>query len=1325
MNIAKLPRSKIDKLSIIGIRSFGPNPNSGPGSSSNPPPGSVIQFYTPLTVIVGYNGAGKTTVIECLKYATTGEMPVNSKTGGAFIHDPDLCHEREVHAQVRLSFRGTSGARMVVTRNLQLTVKRTTRSQKKLEASLLTARDGERTVISSRAVELDAIMPRYMGASKAILDSVIFCHQDESLWPMSKPLELKERFDEIFEASKYTQAIDNIKVLRKNQNEELAKFKIIEQQAKEDKVKGERAEKRSEELDREMQVLRTQAHDLGDRVKQATAKSEGAWTHAAQYEKTVAELEGKRIEERAKRDNVNRLQRNLKQLDHTDEELQDMLEQYEERVQTLQDNRQTKTQHYSELLKEIETQRKHQGEKQKEIGTHEARKQQFERQVENREGLIKETAHRHNIRGFDLDVTNSQIKDFMERISKMTRDQNAALDRARRETQEELQIAQATLSRHNEQKSALNQSRENARLQISANDRKISALQSHLDKIEVDEGAKVVLESSIQDVEKRLRTAKDEFSRAAWDEQIGSTDAKLRSFDDAKERLDAELIQGTKQASESARLDYLSKELKDRQKSLDTMVAAHGNRIADVVGSAWQPSRLEHEFQVVVQQKSNDLKDSEAQRDGTSKELEQVDFRLTGARNSLKKKVEEKKSCEQVVQDATGEEPSEYLEYVSKVESDREVLKRDADGYTYMREFYDKALNYQETHNECRLCSRKFSGASKKSDVEKFRKSIQAKMTIAALEGIKEELEVTENDLKTARDAYPSYQTWKRLCESDIPDLESEVQQLDSRRNGLVRKIEEQDQSVSDRQEAKRDVESLSRTVQNVAKYLGEITHFESQIKDLASKQKEAGFSRGLEQIKDEIAQVNEQARTARSSVTKLTADKERSRSQITSLEIEARDIRAKISDAVYQLKEKSSLDGQIDELKVHNSQQRESRSNADEQLQQLVPQIEQAQAKYDDIGQRGDERERILRQEASRLSESVNQLRSANSEIEQYISQGGQQPLSRAVREMESITEDLSRQEQEQRDITVQVKSIDDQLRNTDDTKRGINDNLIFRQDKQALESLCAQIQELESTNAIADKKRYEREGSEWQMERNRLAAEQASIIGQLKSKDDQLKQLVQDWKTDYQDAGKKYKEAHIKVETTKAAVEDLGRYSSALDKAIMKYHSLKMEEINRIIDELWHRTYQGTDVDTILIRSDNETGRGNKSYNYRVCMVKEDAEMDMRGRCSAGQKVLASIIIRLALAECFGVNCGLIALDEPTTNLDRSNIKALANSLAELIRVRRQQSNFQLIVITHDEEFLKEMQCSDFADYYWKVERDDAKAKSQLTRYNISGIV
>jgi DNA repair protein RAD50 len=82
-----------------------------------------------------------------------------------------------------------------------------------------------------------------------------------------------------------------------------------------------------------------------------------------------------------------------------------------------------------------------------------------------------------------------------------------------------------------------------------------------------------------------------------------------------------------------------------------------------------------------------------------------------------------------------------------------------------------------------------------------------------------------------------------------------------------------------------------------------------------------------------------------------------------------------------------------------------------------------------------------------------------------------------------------------------------------------------------------------------------------------------------------------------------------------------------------------------------------------------DEKSTAKNKSYNYRVVMVKNDVELDMRGRCSAGQKVLASIIIRLALAESFGQGCGVLALDEPTTNLDQENINALAQSLAEYV--------------------------------------------------------
>ena len=412
-----------------------------------------------------------------------------------------------------------------------------------------------------------------------------------------------------------------------------------------------------------------------------------------------------------------------------------------------------------------------------------------------------------------------------------------------------------------------------------------------------------------------------------------------------------------------------------------------------------------------------------------------------------------------------------------------------------------------------------------------------------------------------------------------------------------------------------------------------------------------------------------------------------------------------------------------MEEYKNLNAQQREAIEKADQDIESLTPELLKAQARYDDISQRAEARERELQQAISSLSENVNQLDMANDEINSYNERDGPGQLERAKGDLLQIQGEIDHLETEQANITKEVNKISAQLKDSDNTKRQYSDNLTYRQATRSFEAVTTDIEQLEAQNAEVDRGRFKQESERRTREHNALAAKQASKMGEMKSKDDQLMQLLADWNTDYKDAASKYKESHIRVETTKAAVDDLARYGGALDKAIMKYHSLKMEEINAIIGELWQKTYKGTDVDTILIRSDNENARGNRSYNYRVCMVKQDAEMDMRGRCSAGQKVLASIIIRLALAECFGVNCGLIALDEPTTNLDRDNIRSLAESLHEIIRVRQQQANFQLIVITHDEDFLRHMQCGDFCDYYYRVSRNE-KQKSIIERQSIAEV-
>mmetsp|Transcript_38328 Transcript_38328/g.96422 ORF Transcript_38328/g.96422 Transcript_38328/m.96422 type:complete len:157 (-) Transcript_38328:1395-1865(-) len=77
---------------------------------------------------------------------------------------------------------------------------------------------------------------------------------------------------------------------------------------------------------------------------------------------------------------------------------------------------------------------------------------------------------------------------------------------------------------------------------------------------------------------------------------------------------------------------------------------------------------------------------------------------------------------------------------------------------------------------------------------------------------------------------------------------------------------------------------------------------------------------------------------------------------------------------------------------------------------------------------------------------------------------------------------------------------------------------------------------------------------------------------------------------------------------QTVDLVCKDLDKYHHALDKALVKYHTLKMDEINKIVKELWQATYKGHDIETIAIQSSVDAGEKKKlarSYSYRVCLA------------------------------------------------------------------------------------------------------------------------
>ena len=70
-------------------------------------------------------------------------------------------------------------------------------------------KNGEEVQITSKCAELNREMVSSLGVSQAVLENVIFCHQEDSNWPLGEGKSVKQKFDDIFEATRSVFLFDN------------------------------------------------------------------------------------------------------------------------------------------------------------------------------------------------------------------------------------------------------------------------------------------------------------------------------------------------------------------------------------------------------------------------------------------------------------------------------------------------------------------------------------------------------------------------------------------------------------------------------------------------------------------------------------------------------------------------------------------------------------------------------------------------------------------------------------------------------------------------------------------------------------------------------------------------------------------------------------------------------------------------------------------------------------------------------------------------------------------------------------------------------------
>ncbi|GMM58851.1 MRX complex DNA-binding subunit [Maudiozyma humilis] len=1301
--------SSVYKLSIQGIRSFDSNDRE------------TIEFGTPLTLIVGMNGSGKTTIIECLKYATTGDLPPNSK-GGVFIHDPKITGEKDVRAQVKLAFTSANGLSMIVTRNIQLLSKRTTNTFKTLEGQLVAINKvGERTTLSTRSAELDSQVPLYMGVPKAILEYVIFCHQEDSLWPLSEPSNLKKKFDEIFQAMKFTKALDNLKTIKKDMSVDIKLLKQSVEHMKLDRDRSKATKMNIYQLEAKVGEFQSEVEGIEAELRVLTEKSDRLFKSNQDFQEVLSKLDNLRTLKSITTNDISRIEKSVEQIELPLVEIEDMLNNFNNTIDV-------KEKEIGDLEESMELKRKESVQLRQffnqligQQGELKAKEEQYRKTTENLAALIKTLSETYSLSYTDsdasafMDVLDRKMKEITDDINEFTESSNASIGKI------ETTIKDLTYQETVQQQKVDYLKADKEKIDKRLEEMKIKKEHISYEPSDLNQAKEHLAQLSNDLLELDKNSSKDDIVSS-----IRSKNDAIVQLESAIEEVQNKISKTNEHAELFAKLDISKESLKGKEKQYSEI---EGILSSDEKLKSWNlpvTNDLDVDFKrfFINLQKSIALSNRDL-NEKTKKYTETIFHRNT-IQEDIAKNNEALNKIKSTLKEALPEDCpiEEYDDFVQESEQSYKTALENLKMHQTTLEFNRKALEVANDKDCCYLCSRKFETDEFRSKIlEELRQKTDAKFEVTLKDIVQEE--------KTNIEELRSLEKYVVQLKSLQKSNEAITNQLTTINENLGTFEKDQNDAEQTNKNLKEDKEYSERILraqidkyfelqQDISKLKIESSKISQQLEMYGNKD---GKVQSVSELQQEQRTKQEEIRRLRREISEQQDLREERNKEHAMLADSLREADAKINDIEKCLNDAEELESALvlglDESTKMNQDIAQFSSNVESLKNKRDNSAKQLENERNDQNTQLESKRKAQTTFSNDFSKYANMLHNI-----QDFEGNGMEALATCISKSDETSGKLMNLDNSIEELSNVINVRKQKLQDSNNEQRNLRDNIELLKLKSKLRDIDTSIQQLDIQNAEIEREKYQEESSKIRNQYEKLTSENAGKMGEIKQLQNQIDALNRQLQSDYKNIDEKYRKEWVELQTRTFVTDDIDTYSKTLDNAIMRYHGLKMEDINRIIDELWKRTYSGTDIDTIKIQSDevaNKT-RG-KSYNYRVVMYKQDAELDMRGRCSAGQKVLASIIIRLALSETFGINCGVIALDEPTTNLDEENIESLAKSLSNIIEFRRHQKNFQLIVITHDEKFLNYMNASDFTDHFFKVKRDD-RQKSQIEWVDINKV-
>ncbi|MES1911696.1 MAG: hypothetical protein MHM6MM_004091 [Cercozoa sp. M6MM] len=1341
--------SSIRKLGISGVRSYEPDAVQ------------TLEFFHPLTIIVGRNGCGKTTVIEALRFATTGEHPPLCDKGRSFVHDPHLTGTATVRGQVRLQMESAAKRGITVVRSFRLTQRGNKRNYKAVDAALKTEReDGSTDVFSYKNAQMDTLVPQFLGVSRAILDNVIFCHQEESSWPLADAKTVKARFEDIFASTRYSRALDNLRKMRTAKKSDLRVLEVELESMREKQIAARALTDRAFSLKEKMKKLVALRRSKQQELDKATARFDELKEQnekVNQLKQQLIRYKGEfAVRDQAVKDatvvlaqaQTSHAADNL-DFDDPTEDLLLMRSQLAKKLPSDQKRAKNAREAVTQAEAELETCAKKLYFAQQQAQTAEALENEIHQgaqsiqkeyvrvaqnivgRPEDADTVLSMTA-RALAESSNLDAMLFRVETWSSQMQTTLQELQKTVENLQREHATALQRETQELNQMEAQHESLRERAQHQRNTAEEGRQRTAEIESKLKSLaRANATAQTVLED--------LRAVTETIEHENYASKMGELEKQRDLVSRELTALEEKAEQLRSQSSLRTSLSNLQASAAEAEHDVQELCTEAQRRVQQVCGVSVELTASNFEAELETQQRALRQKLDEARElhEQHKLQLRQLRTDTTSIDSAFQTLLKDAKAIERKLKGKTAAEIEEALRQAQLEYDQNNALVQ---GNT-IADALERLLRVSSRGNRCcALCDRRFEDedfAQFKQDtlgkISKLRRSDEKKRSNAEtrmnelaplLKSLPADIEEAHR-LTALRERLKKQREHLLKLQKDSSRVEKEYAEAEQKVGYLVEKCDALAQ-------IRRTSEQIQRNAARHARYQLAATNLEAQL---------LRIQKGGESFNDIVAEVDVK-RAQRSDLEKRLSEFQKQQRALldkqshlnnTAAEVqklvaegralreERERVRVRIADsedkALALKKSASSIQSRLSAKRLEYAQESSKRQALiGSKRSALHAQQEKARPLADArvaLKQRRDD----VRHRTAKLQQARQQLQQQRQLAQQH---------ERLKKQLVKSRQDRAAAERQLDNVHTTVVVLDATLK-----LRAATEALAeLRNNAMLVKKRVEEINGLEVSRASRDAAKVQKE------------AEQAVAVigGKLEAYSDQAKKISDEAKK-YEGIDELVRAKLVEHETTKLAGEDLDKYRSMLDAALLQFHRAKMREINDVLRALWSETYQGHDIEEIFIRAQagraTAGGTARRDYSYSVMMLRNGSELEMRGRCSAGQRVLASLLIRMALAETFCASCGVMTLDEPTTNLDGKNIKSLADALNKVCsgmfsivimcvffqiiqRRREHQRNFQLVLITHDEEFANMIGRRDLCDYYYRISKDD-RGYSRIGRHAI----